>query len=143
VLLYAMRGTGKTHVALGIAHAVATGDAFLNWRAPRRRRVLVVDGEMPVADLRGRLQAIAAGSSVAAAPGMLRVLAGDIIEDGIGNLANPAVQRKLERCLDGVELVILDNLASLVAGAHTRTTPTPGCRSNDGCCGCAGAASRC
>ena len=118
VLLYAMRGTGKTHVALGIAHAVATGGTFLNWRAPQPRRVLVVDGEMPVADLRSRLQAIAAGSSVAAAPGMLRVLAGDLMEDGIGNLADPEVQRKLERCLDGVELVILDNLASLVVGAH-------------------------
>ena len=123
------------------AAEVATGGGFLNWRAPRPRRVLVVDGEMPVADLRSRLQAIAAGSSVAAAPGMLQVLAGDLMDDGIGNLADPAVQRKLERCLDGVELVILDNLASLVAGAH-ENDPTPGCRSSGGCCGCAGAASR-
>ena len=45
-MLYASRGTGKTHVALGIAYAVATGSAFLKWRAPRARRVLLVDGEM-------------------------------------------------------------------------------------------------
>jgi AAA domain/Recombination endonuclease VII/Homeodomain-like domain len=117
-LLYAMRGTGKTHVALGIAHAVATGGGFLNWRAPRARRVLVVDGEMPAADLGARLRTIVAGTGVAAAPGMLQVLAGDLIDDGIGNLARREVQRALERCLDGVELLILDNLASLMSGQH-------------------------
>jgi hypothetical protein len=115
-LLYAMRGTGKTHVALGVAHAVATGTRFLNWHSPKPRRVLLVDGEMPAADLRDRLKTIVTGSGVAAAPGMLRVLAGDLRDDGIGNLARPQVQSSLERCLHGVELLILDNLASLIAG---------------------------
>jgi hypothetical protein len=45
-MLYASRGARKTHVALGIAYAVATGSAFLKWWAPRARRVLPVDGEM-------------------------------------------------------------------------------------------------
>jgi Mrp family chromosome partitioning ATPase len=54
-MLYGMRGTGKTHVALGIAYAAATGSAFLKWRAERPRRVLLVDGEMPAAALRERL----------------------------------------------------------------------------------------
>jgi hypothetical protein len=115
-LLYAMRGTGKTHVALGIAHAVATRGRFLNWQAPKPRRVLLVDGEMPAADLRDRLKTIVTGSGVAAAPGMLQVLAGDLRDDAIGNLARPQVQSSLERCLHGVELLILDNLASLIAG---------------------------
>jgi hypothetical protein len=110
-LLYAMRGTGKTHVALGIAHAVATGTAFLTWRVPQPRRVLLVDGEMPAADLRSRLQAIVAGTGVSAAPGMLRA-------EGIGDLAREEVQARLERCLDGVALVILDNLSSLVMRSH-------------------------
>ncbi len=117
-LLYAVRGTGKTHVALGIAHAVATGARFLNWQAPKPRRVLLVDGEMPTSDLRSRLKSIVAGNGIAARPGMLKVLAGDLREDGIGNLARPEVQRKLERCLHGVELLILDNLASLLSGQH-------------------------
>ena len=34
-MLYAARGTGKTHVALGIAFAVATGTKFLKWSAPK------------------------------------------------------------------------------------------------------------
>jgi hypothetical protein len=43
VMLYATRGTGKTHVALGVANAVATGSTFLKWRGEssvRRRRLL-------------------------------------------------------------------------------------------------------
>jgi hypothetical protein len=121
-LLYAVRGTGKTHVALGIAHAVATGGTFLNWRAPQPRRVLLVDGEMPVSDLRDRLRCIVAGTGVAAAAGMLKVLAGDLLEDGVGDLAHPQVQRKVERCLDGAELLILDNLASLMPGQRESDT---------------------
>ena len=35
VMLYATRGTGKTHVALGVPYAVATGSTFLKRRAPR------------------------------------------------------------------------------------------------------------
>ena len=121
-LLYAVRGTGKTHVALGIAHAVATGGMFLNWRAPKPRRVLLVDGEMPVSELRDRLKCIVAGNGVAAASGMLKVLAGDLLEDGVGDLAHPQVQRKVERCLDGAELLILDNLASLMPGQRESDT---------------------
>ncbi len=121
-LLYAVRGTGKTHVALGIAHAVATGGTFLNWRAPQPRRVLLVDGEMPVSDLRDRLKCIVAGTGVAAASGMLKVLAGDLLEDGVGDLARPQVQLKVERCLDGAELLILDNLASLMPGQRESDT---------------------
>jgi putative DNA primase/helicase len=43
VMLYGVRGTGKTMVALGLAYAVATGSGFLKWRAPKPRRVLLVD----------------------------------------------------------------------------------------------------
>ena len=50
-MLSAFRGIGKTHVAIGIAHAVATGGAFQRWNAPKPRHVLCVDGEMPGADL--------------------------------------------------------------------------------------------
>jgi putative DNA primase/helicase len=112
-MLYAARGTGKTHIALGIAYAVATGSAFLRWRAPRARRVLLVDGEMPAAALRERLQRISNGETPT--PTTLRIMAGDLIEQGIGNLASPLVQAELDAFLDGVELLILDNLSSLTA----------------------------
>jgi putative DNA primase/helicase len=118
-MLYATRGTGKTHVALGIAYAVATGSTFLKWRAARPRRVLLIDGEMPAQALRERLEQVAAAVAAetgAATPAPFDITAGDLIDRGIGDLASPSVQAELEPWLDGVELLILDNLSSLTTG---------------------------
>jgi putative DNA primase/helicase len=116
VMLYGARGAGKTHVALGIGHAVATGSAFLRWRAQAPRRVLLIDGEMPTSDLRERLRQVAAAAERPAARGMFEVLSADRVPRGIGNLGSPVVQAELDPWLDGVELLILDNLSSLTAG---------------------------
>jgi len=42
-MVHAWRGAGKTHFALGIAYAVASGGKFLRWQAPDPQRVLYVD----------------------------------------------------------------------------------------------------
>ena len=117
VMLYASRGTGKTLIALGVAYAVATGTKFLKWAAPKPRRVLLIDGEMPAADLQKRLASMVAGvTETEASPGSLNILCGDLIEEGgIGNLASPEVQAELDRWLDDTDLLILDNLSSLTA----------------------------
>ncbi len=57
---------------------------------------------------------VASGSSKPA-PGMFNVLSADVVPDGIGNLADPKVQMALDPWLDGIELLILDNLSSLTA----------------------------
>ncbi len=115
VMLYAIRGTGKTHVALGVAYAVATGSTFLKWRAPRPRRVLVVDGEMPAPELRERLEQVDQRSGGNADAADAQNLPVDMIERGIGTLACPEVQAELDPWLAGVELLVLDNLSSLTA----------------------------
>ena len=46
-MVYAKRGVGKTHFALGVAYAVAAGAKFLSWQAETPRKVLYIDGEMP------------------------------------------------------------------------------------------------
>jgi putative DNA primase/helicase len=116
-MLYAARGTGKTHVALGIAFAIATGSQFLRWTAPRPRRVFLIDGEMPAAALQERLASIVAGAPhVQFDPANIKILAGDLIEaGGIGNLASGDVQAELDQWLDGIDLLVLDNLSSLAA----------------------------
>lgn len=114
VMIYAARGTGKTHVADSIADAVAKGSVFLKWNAPKPRRVLLIDGEMAAADLRDRLRSIV-GANARPDPGMFQIIAGDLVEDGIGNLASPKVQADLDPWLDGIELLILDNLSSLTS----------------------------
>jgi putative DNA primase/helicase len=115
-MIYGLRGIGKTHVALGIACAVASGTHMLGWRAPKPRRVLLIDGESPGVMLRERLQSVAGDAGIA--PEMLKVLAGDLVDDGMGNLGSPAVQAELEPMVDAADLVILDNLASLSEFFH-------------------------
>jgi putative DNA primase/helicase len=115
-MAYALRGIGKTHFALGTAHAVATGTKFLKWSAPKPRRVLLLDGEMPASALQERLASIVAGAETEPDQDALKILAGDLIEEGgIGNLALLAVQAELDPLLDGTDLLILDNLSSLTA----------------------------
>jgi len=116
-MLYAARGTGKTLVALGIGFAVATGTRVLKWSAPKPHRVLLIDGEMPAAALQERLMAlIASAPNTELDPENLKILSADLIEvGGIGNLASPNVQDELEQWLDGIDLLILDNLSSLTA----------------------------
>jgi putative DNA primase/helicase len=115
-MLYSVRGIGKTFVALSIANAVASGGKFLKWEAPKPRRVLLVDGEMPAVTLQERLSLNVAGSENAPEADMMKLLVGDLIEEGgIGNLASPQVQAELDPSLEGVGLLILDNLSSLTA----------------------------
>jgi hypothetical protein len=61
-MIHAKRGIGKTHFALGIAYAVATGSPFLRWQAERPLRVLCIDGEMCSHLLHKWLAEIAAGT---------------------------------------------------------------------------------
>ena len=115
-MVYGPRGIGKTHVGLGIAYAVATGGPFLRWRAPAPRGVLILDGEMPAVVLRERLAAIAANAATEPPqPDFLRLLPLDLQERGL-DLSDLGHQAQLERLLDGVDLIVVDNISTLVAG---------------------------
>ena len=114
-MLYSSRGAGKTHLACGISVAVATGTEFLKWNAPKSRKVLHIDGELPAVELRQRFVQTMGGCDVQPEAGFLRILTADLIDLGIGNLAGPKVQAELEPWLNGVELLILDNLSSLTS----------------------------
>ena len=113
-LLVSFRGVGKTHCSLGIAWA--SGGEFLRWKAPKPRRVLMIDGEMPGTALQSRLSAIMAGSpSDDIDPDFLRVITPDSQELSIPNLASYEGQEALEPALEGVELLILDNISTLTS----------------------------
>jgi putative DNA primase/helicase len=113
-MLAAYRGVGKTQVAVGIAHAVATGGSFLNWQAPMPRPVLYVDGEMPGPDLQERLRMFPPVTS-----GLLRILPMDEQDLGVNlNLAQGEHQQRLESVLGPTELLVLDNRSTLVSGGR-------------------------
>jgi putative DNA primase/helicase len=113
-MLYAPRGIGKSWLGLSIGLAVASGGSVLRWNAPRPRHVLFVDGEMVLSDLQVRLNSILAGLGTRIPNDGFRVLAADHSELGI-NLGSPEGQRELERHLDGADLLILDDLSTLMA----------------------------
>ena len=113
-MLYAPRGLGKSWLGLSIGVAVASGGSLLRWNAPGPRRVLLVDGEMPLADLQGRLSAILSGHDVAVPNNNFRILAADDTELGV-NLGSEEGQKALEDQLEGVDLLIIDNLSTLLA----------------------------
>src|SRR5215203_3425242 len=111
-MLYAPRGIGKTLLGLSIALAVASGTKLLRWSAPQPRRVLYVDGEMPLGDLQERLSAISIGLATEIPNDGFRVLAADQTESGI-NLGSSEGQVALEPLLEELDLLVLDNLSTL------------------------------
>jgi putative DNA primase/helicase len=114
VMLYAYRGIGKTFVALGIAAAVSSGSAFLRWTAPRHRKVLYLDGELPASTLKERVAKVLAGmEGPGLQPGALQLVTPDFQDRPMPDLATTEGQRLLEPLVGDVDLIVLDNLSAL------------------------------
>lgn len=114
--IYGARGTGKTWLAMLLARKCAEGGSVADWNVHKPRRVLYVDGEMPLDGIRERDVALSAAS----VDGMFYLqhevlfhLTGQVL-----NLTNPSVQAALlEKCKrDEIEIVFLDNLSCLFTG---------------------------
>ncbi|GJD51765.1 hypothetical protein OPKNFCMD_4523 [Methylobacterium crusticola] len=113
-MLYAPRGCGKTHVALEVAYAAATGGSFLKWQAPQPRSVLIIDGEMPGATLQERLARIETSAQISrSGVKQLRILASDLHPDGLPDLSSTEDQSRYTAALGDAELIIVDNLSTL------------------------------
>jgi putative DNA primase/helicase len=113
-MLYAPRGIGKTWVSLSLAYAVAAGGAVLNGHASEPRRVLYIDGEMPLVTLQERLGAVALGMGRnLPEDDFLQFLPADHYRDGLPDLASPEGRELVEELAEGVALVVFDNLSSL------------------------------
>lgn len=114
-MLHAARGIGKTFIALSVAYAVASGGKlFDRWQAPNPAPVLFLDGEMPAKTLQDRLASIIAGTtSKIPDRNYLRILTPDMQKGPMPNIATREGQAAIEPFLEGVSLVILDNLATL------------------------------
>jgi putative DNA primase/helicase len=112
-MLYAPRGVGKSWLGLSMGLAVAAGASLLRWSAPRQRNVLYVDGEMPLVSLQERLKEISAGVGRDIPNNGFRILAADAVEGGI-NLSTEEGQQALEPLLADIDLLILDNLSTLL-----------------------------
>ncbi len=113
-MIYAKRGVGKTFVALAIALAIAKGESFLRWGCPKARKVLYVDGEMPLTIIQERIIQLSGQASPGAAiPNDLRIITPDNQKLSIPDLATREGQAQIDDALADAELLILDNLSAL------------------------------
>lgn len=114
-MIYGWRGIGKTHLQLHLAICAITGAPFFRYPVPHPFNVLLIDGEMPAAALQERIaqQLAIVGMDPS---GELRVLSYDLQEKGLPNLADPEQQHLFDPFLDGMDLIIADNLATLARG---------------------------
>ena len=113
-IMYAPRGIGKTFAALSVAVAVASGGAVFNWRAPFPKKILYVDGEMPATSMQSRLRALVSGMAVPPlALKNLNLITPDLQPCPMPDLSTQSGQAVLEPSLKGVDMVVLDNIATL------------------------------
>ncbi len=113
-MIHAKRGVGKTHLALGIAVAIASGKDFLRWKAPKPRKVLFVDGELPASVLQQWVAEAVAAVGTDEAGDNLTFVTPDLQEFGIPDVATIEGQAALLKHVEAADLVILDNLSALV-----------------------------
>jgi putative DNA primase/helicase len=112
-MLYAPRGVGKSWLGLSMGLAIAAGESLLRWSSPRPRNVLYIDGEMPLVSLQERLREISVGMGSSIPNDRFRILAADNVDGGI-NLSTEQGQEALEPLLESIDLLILDNLSTLL-----------------------------
>jgi putative DNA primase/helicase len=117
-MLFSKRGVGKTYTSLGIAYAVAAGATFLRWRAPKPRKVLYVDGEMPAVTMQQRFAAIVAGMDSECDPSFFRLITPDLQTDPMPSVSSTNGQTLVEDQLGDSELIILDNISTLTTGGR-------------------------
>jgi hypothetical protein len=117
-MIHAKRGVGKTHLALGIAVAIASGKDFLRWKAPKPRKVLFVDGELPQSVLQQWVAETVAAIGANEVGENLAIITPDLQEFSIPDLATIGGQAALSEHVDAADLVILDNLSALVRAGN-------------------------
>lgn len=122
-LLYAMRGLGKTYVALCIGLAIASGKGLFSWVAKGPRQVLYIDGEMPARAMQERLQRLVKMLDIPSEHlANFRLITPDIQKSPMPNLATPDGQAALEPYLENAALVIVDNIATLCRAGRENDT---------------------
>lgn len=112
-MIFAARGIGKTHFALSVAYAAATGGTFAKWSAPTPRKVLYLDGELPGGVMQKRL--LMHCPDVEPQPGYLRIFTPDLLPEGraMPDLSTYEGQLAIDDMIGDAEIVFVDNLSAL------------------------------
>lgn len=117
ILLFARRGVGKTWFGLSLALAIATGKDFLCYEVTKARHVMFIDGEMPAATIKQRLELLGANDV-----DNFDILSSELLyrDNRQLNIGKPEDRERIEQMLQQAEsrgrkpeVIILDNLSSL------------------------------
>lgn len=113
-MIYAWRGIGKSWLALSLAYSVACGGSYLGWNAPKKRRTVFIDGELPAPTLQERLSMIVNSFDSEPDPDGFKILTPDLQPKGImPNLSNPIGREMIDEHVSDCDLIIVDNLSTL------------------------------
>jgi hypothetical protein len=114
VLIHAIRGVGKTHLAMLVAYTVACGGTtIIGWNAPTPKGVLFIDGEMPACVLQERLSGLVLGTGIEP-PAPLNIITPDLQPMGMPDLSTREGQELIEPYIEDIDLIIVDNISTLV-----------------------------
>jgi putative DNA primase/helicase len=135
IFLVGSTGLGKTLLALGMACGMASGRGFLHWRAERAARVLYIDGEMPAELIKTRSIDALRRLGGSRPRGNLFIFARDSEEEfammfpTLGRFAPLNTKEgkdfilELIKAIGGVDVVIFDNVMSLISGDQKDEVP--------------------
>jgi hypothetical protein len=116
VICTAPTGLGKTIFAIALALHGSAGSTFLHWQGVRPAKILFIDGEMSRRLIKDRLINEVGRSGLR--PSGLHILSHEDIQN-FQPLNKRAGQAKIENIIKqigGVDLIIFDNVMSLIAG---------------------------
>jgi hypothetical protein len=135
IFIVGRTGLGKTMFGLAMACGIASGAGFLHWRSTRRGKVLLIDGEMPGELIKSRAIDALRRVRMPPHPDNLLIYSRDIEEEigrripSLGTLAPLNTTEGMRFVLalidaiGGVDVVIFDNVMSLVAGDQKDEVP--------------------
>ena len=135
LFLVSRTGLGKTMLGFAIACGIASGRGFLHWQSGRPARVLYVDGEMPGELIKSRSIDALRRAGMPPPPGNLLIYSRDTEEEFAKQFPTLGMMPPLNTeaghnfvlalidAIGGVDIVIFDNVMSLVAGDHREEVP--------------------
>jgi RecA-family ATPase len=114
--IYAATGVGKTLFTLNIAYCIASGGTFLNYRAPKPKKVLYVDAEMPYNQVYSRIMQIAKQQGELALPKNFMLFTPDkVLPYFLPKICDLEGQSFYNNQMEenGTNVLIIDNLSML------------------------------